>query len=49
VCSSDLVDGIGRLSNRIVEAKDELADVGAMPQDSANARHVALAVPEEQA
>jgi len=43
------VEGVGRLSNRIVEAKDELADVGAMPQDSANARHVALAVPEEQA
>jgi 5-oxopent-3-ene-1,2,5-tricarboxylate decarboxylase/2-hydroxyhepta-2,4-diene-1,7-dioate isomerase len=43
------VDGIGRLSNRIVEAKDELAPVGTMPEDSANARHVALAVPEETA
>ena len=43
------VDGIGRLSNRIVEAKEEVADVGAMPEDSANARHVALAVPEESA
>jgi 5-oxopent-3-ene-1,2,5-tricarboxylate decarboxylase/2-hydroxyhepta-2,4-diene-1,7-dioate isomerase len=43
------VDGIGRLSNRIVEAKDELASVGARPEDSANARHVALAVPEEAA
>jgi 5-oxopent-3-ene-1,2,5-tricarboxylate decarboxylase/2-hydroxyhepta-2,4-diene-1,7-dioate isomerase len=43
------VDGIGRLSNRIVEAKDELAEIGAMPADSANARHVALAVPEETA
>jgi 5-oxopent-3-ene-1,2,5-tricarboxylate decarboxylase/2-hydroxyhepta-2,4-diene-1,7-dioate isomerase len=43
------VEGIGRLSNRIVEAKDELAPVGAMPEDSANARHVALAVPEESA
>ena len=41
------VDGIGRLSNRIVEAKEELADVGVMPADSPNARHVALAVPEE--
>ncbi len=41
------VDGIGRLSNRIVEAKEELPDVGAMPEDTANARHVALAVPEE--
>jgi 5-oxopent-3-ene-1,2,5-tricarboxylate decarboxylase/2-hydroxyhepta-2,4-diene-1,7-dioate isomerase len=43
------VDGIGRLSNRIVEATEELADVGAMPADTANARHVALAVPEEAA
>ena len=43
------VDGIGRLSNRIVEAKDELAAIGAMPADSPNARHVALAVPEETA
>jgi 5-oxopent-3-ene-1,2,5-tricarboxylate decarboxylase/2-hydroxyhepta-2,4-diene-1,7-dioate isomerase len=43
------VDGIGRLSNRIVEANDELAPVGAMPKDTQNARHVALAVPEEEA
>jgi 5-oxopent-3-ene-1,2,5-tricarboxylate decarboxylase / 2-hydroxyhepta-2,4-diene-1,7-dioate isomerase len=43
------VEGIGRLSNRIVEAKDELAGVGAMPEDTPNARHVALAVPEEAA
>ena len=43
------VDGIGRLSNRIVEGKDELLDVGEMPADSPNARHVALAVPEESA
>lgn len=41
------VEGIGRLSNRIAEAKDELAGIGAIPEDSANARHVALAVPEE--
>ena len=43
------VNGIGRLSNRIVEAKEELADVGVMPADTPNARHVALAVPEETA
>jgi 5-oxopent-3-ene-1,2,5-tricarboxylate decarboxylase / 2-hydroxyhepta-2,4-diene-1,7-dioate isomerase len=43
------VEGIGRLSNRIVEAKDELAGAGAMPEDTPNARHVALAVPEEAA
>ena len=41
------VEGIGRLANRIVEAKEELAEVGAMPEDTPNARHVALAVPEE--
>ena len=43
------VEGIGRLANRIVEAKEELADVGVMPADTANARHVALALPEEAA
>jgi len=43
------VGGIGRLSNRVVEAKEDLADVGVMPADTANARHVALAVPEESA
>jgi 5-oxopent-3-ene-1,2,5-tricarboxylate decarboxylase / 2-hydroxyhepta-2,4-diene-1,7-dioate isomerase len=43
------VDGIGRLSNRIVEGKDELAAVGVVPEDTPNARHVALAVPEESA
>ena len=43
------VDGIGRLSNRIVEAQHELEPVGEMPADTPNARHVALAVPEEVA
>ncbi len=43
------VEGVGRLTNRIVEAKDELAPVGVMPADTPNARHVALAVPEESA
>jgi 5-oxopent-3-ene-1,2,5-tricarboxylate decarboxylase/2-hydroxyhepta-2,4-diene-1,7-dioate isomerase len=43
------VDGIGRLSSRIVQGREELLDVGAMPTDSPNARHVALAVPEEDA
>lgn len=43
------VEGIGRLSNPIVEADAELRAVGVMPEDSANARHVALAVPEEVA
>jgi 5-oxopent-3-ene-1,2,5-tricarboxylate decarboxylase/2-hydroxyhepta-2,4-diene-1,7-dioate isomerase len=43
------IEGIGRLSNRVVEAKEEVADVGVMPADTPNARHVALAVPEESA
>ncbi len=43
------VEGIGRLANRIVEGKEELAEVGVMPADTPNARHVALAVPEESA
>jgi 5-oxopent-3-ene-1,2,5-tricarboxylate decarboxylase/2-hydroxyhepta-2,4-diene-1,7-dioate isomerase len=43
------VDGIGRLSNRIAEAKDDLAAIGVLPADTPNARHVALAVPEENA
>ena len=43
------VEGIGRLANRVVEAKDELAEIGVMPADTPNARHVALAVPEEAA
>ncbi len=43
------VDGVGRLSNRVVDAREELAPVGVMPADTANARHVALAVPEESA
>src|SRR5918992_1053719 len=38
------VEGVGRLANRVVEAKDELAPVGVMPADTPNARHVALAV-----
>ncbi len=43
------VDGLGRLSNRIVEAKDDLEPIGELPADTPNARHVALAVPEETA
>jgi 5-oxopent-3-ene-1,2,5-tricarboxylate decarboxylase / 2-hydroxyhepta-2,4-diene-1,7-dioate isomerase len=43
------VEGIGRLSNRIVDGKEELLAVGVMPEDTPNARHVALAVPEESA
>jgi 5-oxopent-3-ene-1,2,5-tricarboxylate decarboxylase/2-hydroxyhepta-2,4-diene-1,7-dioate isomerase len=43
------VEGIGRLSNRIVAGKEQLLHVGVMPEDTPNARHVALAVPEEHA
>jgi hypothetical protein len=43
------VEGIGRLSNPIVEAPEDLAGPGVMPEDTPNARHVALAVPEEEA
>ena len=43
------VDGIGRLSNPIVEADADLPGPGVMPADTPNARHVALAVPEGEA
>jgi 5-oxopent-3-ene-1,2,5-tricarboxylate decarboxylase/2-hydroxyhepta-2,4-diene-1,7-dioate isomerase len=43
------VDGIGRIGNRVVEARDDLPEIGVMPADTPNARHVALAVPEETA
>jgi 5-oxopent-3-ene-1,2,5-tricarboxylate decarboxylase/2-hydroxyhepta-2,4-diene-1,7-dioate isomerase len=43
------VEGVGRLSNPIVEAPEDLAGPGVMPEDTPNARHVALAVPEEEA
>jgi 5-oxopent-3-ene-1,2,5-tricarboxylate decarboxylase/2-hydroxyhepta-2,4-diene-1,7-dioate isomerase len=43
------VEGIGRLSNPIVEAGEELTGPGVMPEDTPNARHVALAIPEEEA
>jgi 5-oxopent-3-ene-1,2,5-tricarboxylate decarboxylase/2-hydroxyhepta-2,4-diene-1,7-dioate isomerase len=43
------VEGIGRLRNAIVEAEEELEEGGVMPADTPNARHVALAIPEEEA
>lgn len=43
------VDGVGRLANRIVEASHEVGEPGVQPADTPNARHVALAVPEEAA
>ena len=43
------VEGIGRLSNPIVDADEDLPGPGVMPADTPNARHVARAVPEEEA
>jgi len=43
------VEGIGRLRNTIVESAEELEDVGAPPEVSAQTLHVALAMPEDQA
>jgi len=43
------VEGIGRLANPIVDAGRDLDGPGVMPADTPNARHVALAVPEEGA
>lgn len=43
------VEGIGRLANSILDAGEDLGGPGAMPADTPNARHVALAVPEEGA
>ena len=43
------VEGVGRLSNRIVELGRELEDVGAPPEVSAQTLHVALAIPEDEA
>ena len=43
------IEGVGRLSNRIVELGRELKDVGSPPEVSAQTLHVALAVPEDEA
>lgn len=43
------VEGVGRLSNRIVELDRDLEDVGAAPEVSAQTLHVALAMPEDEA
>ena len=43
------MEGIGRLRNTIVEADDDLENVGAPPEVSAQTLHVALAMPEDQA
>jgi 5-oxopent-3-ene-1,2,5-tricarboxylate decarboxylase/2-hydroxyhepta-2,4-diene-1,7-dioate isomerase len=43
------VEGIGRLSNTIVEEAVDWLGLGAQPEDTAQARHVALAIPEDEA
>jgi 5-oxopent-3-ene-1,2,5-tricarboxylate decarboxylase / 2-hydroxyhepta-2,4-diene-1,7-dioate isomerase len=43
------VDGIGRLENTVVEGDPVAPGPGEVPQDTPNARHVALAVPEDEA
>jgi 5-oxopent-3-ene-1,2,5-tricarboxylate decarboxylase/2-hydroxyhepta-2,4-diene-1,7-dioate isomerase len=43
------VEGIGRISNPIVESERELEPVGAPPEVSAQTLHVALAMPEDEA
>jgi 5-oxopent-3-ene-1,2,5-tricarboxylate decarboxylase/2-hydroxyhepta-2,4-diene-1,7-dioate isomerase len=43
------VEGVGRLSNTIVELDRDLADVGAPPEISGQTLHVALTIPEEEA
>jgi 5-oxopent-3-ene-1,2,5-tricarboxylate decarboxylase/2-hydroxyhepta-2,4-diene-1,7-dioate isomerase len=43
------VDGIGRLENTVVERPVDWLGLRALPEDSAGARHVALAIPEEDA
>ena len=43
------VSGLGRLSNTVVEWDVDLRGPGEQPADSANARHVALAIPEDEA
>jgi 5-oxopent-3-ene-1,2,5-tricarboxylate decarboxylase/2-hydroxyhepta-2,4-diene-1,7-dioate isomerase len=43
------IDGLGRLSNTVVEWDVELAGPGERPEVSANTLHVALAIPEDEA
>lgn len=43
------VEGIGRISNPIVELDRDLADVGSAPEIGAQTLHVALAMPEDEA
>ena len=43
------IDGIGRLTNTIVDWDVDLSGPGDQPAVSANTLHVALAIPEDEA
>jgi 5-oxopent-3-ene-1,2,5-tricarboxylate decarboxylase/2-hydroxyhepta-2,4-diene-1,7-dioate isomerase len=43
------VDGIGRLSNTVVEQPVDWLGIRTLPEDSPNTRHVALAISEQEA
>jgi 5-oxopent-3-ene-1,2,5-tricarboxylate decarboxylase/2-hydroxyhepta-2,4-diene-1,7-dioate isomerase len=43
------IDGLGRLSNSVVEWDVDLSEAGSQLETSANTLHVALAMPEEEA
>jgi 5-oxopent-3-ene-1,2,5-tricarboxylate decarboxylase/2-hydroxyhepta-2,4-diene-1,7-dioate isomerase len=43
------IDGLGRLTNTVVEWDVDLSGVGEQPETSANTLHVALAIPEDEA
>jgi hypothetical protein len=43
------MEGIGRLRNTVEEWRADLSGPGEQPETSANALHVAAAVPEEEA
>jgi 5-oxopent-3-ene-1,2,5-tricarboxylate decarboxylase/2-hydroxyhepta-2,4-diene-1,7-dioate isomerase len=43
------IDGLGRLTNHVVDWDVDLSGPGEQPEVSANTLHVALAIPEEEA
>jgi 5-oxopent-3-ene-1,2,5-tricarboxylate decarboxylase / 2-hydroxyhepta-2,4-diene-1,7-dioate isomerase len=43
------IDGLGRLSNTVVDWDVDLSGAGEQPEASANTLHVALAIPEDEA
>jgi 5-oxopent-3-ene-1,2,5-tricarboxylate decarboxylase/2-hydroxyhepta-2,4-diene-1,7-dioate isomerase len=43
------IDGLGRLTNRVVDWDVDLSGAGEQLETSANTLHVALAIPEDEA